>query len=98
MALEYDVVVWRDELSDGSTCYAAICPAVLRCHGQGDTEAEALAEVSEAIACLLELKPDRVKLGQAAQDELRKLVEDLMAEDVRPWVRQVVHPAIPAPA
>ena len=26
--MEYDVVVWQDTLSDGSICYAAICPAV----------------------------------------------------------------------
>ena len=96
--MEYDVVVWRGTLSDGSTCYATICPAVLRCHGQGDTEAEALAEVSKAIACFLELEPDRVKLGQAARDELDKLVEDLTNEGVDPWVRQVFHPSVPAPA
>ena len=96
--MEYDVVVWRGVLSDGSVCYAAICPAVRRVHGQGDTEGEALAEVSEAIACFLELEPDRVKSGQVARDELDKLVEDLTTEGVDPWVRQVVHPSIPAPA
>ena len=34
MEMEFDVVVWRDTLSEGSTCYAAICPAVDRAHGQ----------------------------------------------------------------
>ena len=96
--MEYDVVVWRGTLSDGSICYAAICPAVRRCHGQGDTEAEALADVSEAIACFLEMEPDRVSVGQTARVELDKLVEDLIAEGVSPWVRQVAHPSIPAPA
>ena len=42
MEMDFDVVVWRDTLSDGSTCYAEICPAVDRAHGQGDTEDEAL--------------------------------------------------------
>ena len=96
--MEYDVVVWKDTLSDGSICYAAICPAVLRCHGQGDTEAEALAEVSEAVACFLELEPDRVKTGQAARDEIDTLLENLTAEGVDPWVCKVAHPSIPAPA
>ena len=26
--MEYDVVVWQGTLSDGSICYAAICPAI----------------------------------------------------------------------
>lgn len=96
--MEYDVVVWRGTLSDGSICYAAICPAVRRAHGQGDTEAEALAEISEAIACYLEFEPDRVQYGEAVQRELDELVAELVAEDVEPWMRQVAHPAIPEPA
>ena len=93
--MEYDVAVWRDTLSDGSICYAAICPAVRRAHGQGDTEAEALAEVSEAIACFLEREPDRVKFGEAAQDEMSRLTAELAVESIVPWVRQVIHPGIP---
>lgn len=96
--MEYDVVVWLDDLSDGSKCYAAVCPAVCRAHGQGDTEAEALAEISEAIACFLDLEPDRVKFGRAAQDDVEELIAELVAEDVVPWVRKVAHPAVPAPA
>ena len=96
--MEYDVVVWRGVLSDGSICYAAICPAVCRAHGQGDTEAEALAEISEAIACFLELEPDRVKFGRAAQDDVGELIAELVEEDVVPWVRKVAHPAVPSPA
>ncbi len=96
--MEYDVVVWRDTLSDGSTCYAAICPAVRRAHGQGDTEAEALAEVTDAIGCFHEREPDRVKLGQAAQDTLNDLLADLNAEGITPWVCRVNSPSIPTPA
>ena len=87
--MEYDVVVWRGILSDGSTCYAAICPAVRRAHGQGDTEDEALAEIAEAMACFLELEPDRIKHGKAAGDDLASLIADLEADGVAPWVRPV---------
>ena len=50
--MQYDVVVWRGVLSDGSICYAAVCPAVNHAHGQGDTEAEALSDVADAIALI----------------------------------------------
>ena len=39
--MEYGVVVWLDDLSDGSRRYAAVCPAISYAHDQGDTEAEA---------------------------------------------------------
>lgn len=94
--MDYDVVVWLDELSDGSTCYAAVCPAVRRVHGQGDTEDEALAEIAEAMACFLELEPERVKHGRAADDDLADLIADLEAEGVAPWVRPVAPAAAQA--
>ena len=63
--MEYDVVIWRDTLSDGSICYAAICPAVAYAHGQGDTEEEALVDVADTMAffrgkCLAGSKPIRL--------------------------------------
>ena len=87
--MEYDVVVWRGTLSDGSICYAAICPAVHHANGQGDTEAEALVEVADSIACFVEHIPERVKTGQAAQDEMSELVTELTSEGVLHWFRQV---------
>ena len=87
--MEYQVVVWRGILSDGSTCYAAICPAVRRVHGQGDTEDDALAEIAEAMACFLELEPERIKYGKAADDDLAGLIADLEAEGVAHWIRPV---------
>ena len=96
--MEYDVVVWRDELSDGSICYAAICSALRHAHGQGETEDEALAEVAEGLACFLEREPDRLKTGQAAQEALAALIADLTAEDVHPWVRRVAPAQVPATA
>ena len=96
--MEYDVVVWRGTLSDGSICYAAICPAVRRVHGQGDTEDEAMAEIAEAMACFLELEPERIKHDQAADDDLASLIADLEAEGVAPWVRLVAPAAAQASA
>ena len=96
--MKYDVVVWRDTLSDGSICYAALCPALRHAHGQGDTEDEALCEIAEALACFLEREPEREKTGQAAQDALTELIAELTAEDVDPWVRQVVPTTVPATA
>ena len=93
--MEYDVVVWCDTLSDGSICYAAICPALRHAHGQGDTEAEALAETAEGLTCFLDREPDRLKIGQAAQDALAALMAELTTEGVHPWVRQVAPASVP---
>ena len=88
--MEFDVAVWRDTLSDGSICYAAICPAVRRAHGQGDTEAEALVDVADTMAIYLDHMPGKAKTGQAAQEATSELVAELTAEGVVPWIRQVV--------
>ena len=94
--MEYDVVVWKDTLSDGSICYAAICPALRHAHGQGETEDEALGEMAEALACFLEREPERMKIGQAAHEALTDLIAELAAEGVKPWVRQVALASVPA--
>ena len=87
--MECEVVVWQDELSDGSTCYAAVFPALNHANGQGDTEEEALVEVADGIACFLEHIPDRLKTGQAAEDEMAELVAELTAEGMECWFRKV---------
>ena len=89
--MEYEVVVWSEPLSDGSIGYAAVCPTVGYAHGQGDTEAEALAEVADTIAFFLEEGPGqvKVKVGQAAQDEMSEKFADLEAEGIGYWIRQV---------
>ncbi len=96
--MEYDVVVWRGTLSDGSTCYAAICPAVDHAHGQGDTEEEALVDVADTMAIYLDHKPERFKTGQEAQDAIRRLKEDLAENGTTCWVKQIAlaHNRIPA--
>ncbi len=82
--MQYDVVVWRELLSDGSPCYAAVCPAVNHAHGQGDTEAEALADVANTIALFLERIPyDFVKTGPAAENEMNELIDELRSEGVK---------------
>ena len=87
---QYDVVVWRELLSDGSPCYAAVCPAVNHAHGQGDTEAEALADVADAIALFLEHIPyDFVKTGPAAEGEKAELIADLAENGTECRVTQV---------
>ena len=98
MEMEFDVVVWRDTLSDGSTCYAAICPAVDRAHGQGDTEDEALVDVADTMAIYLDHKPDRLKTGQAARKAASDLIAELTTDGVRPWKRKVVPARNEAPA
>ena len=46
----FEVVVWQDEISDGTLCYAAWCPAAIGVWGQGDTEAEAVSDILSGIA------------------------------------------------
>lgn len=87
--MEYDVVVWLDDLSDGSKCYAAVCPAIAHAHGQGDSEEEALVEAADTMAVFMEKMPGRVKTGQAAQDELEELLAELDKDGVTHWVRHV---------
>ena len=87
--MEYEVVVWRGVLSDGSICYAAVCPAIAHAHGQGDTEDEALTDAADTMAVFLEKMPGRVKTGQAVQDALLEEFSELAAEGVVYWVRQV---------
>lgn len=88
--MEYEVVVWRGTLSDGSICYAAICPAVDHAHGQGDTEDEALVDVADSMAIYLDHKPERFKTGQAAQAAISRLMEELAENGTSCWVKQVV--------
>ena len=87
--MECEVVVWLDDLSDGSKCYAAVFPALNHANGQGDTEEEALVEVADSIACFLEHIPEMLKSGQVAQDEMAELVAELTADGVEHWFRQV---------
>ena len=46
----FEVVVWQDEISDGTRCYAAWCPSAIGVWGQGDTEEEAMSDILSGIA------------------------------------------------
>ena len=87
--MEYDVVVWRGTLSDGSICYTAVCPAIDHAHGQADTETGALIDVADTMALFLEHQPTRFKTGQAAQDEVSELISDLAKDGTACWVKRV---------
>ena len=87
--MEYDVVVWLDDLSDGSKCYAAVCPAIDHAHGQGDTEEEALIDVADTMAVYLYHQPDKIKAGQALRDALDRLTSEIVGEGLTYWIRSV---------
>ena len=87
--MEYDVVVWRGTLSDGSICYAAICPSVDHAHGQGDTEDDALVDVADTMAIYLDHKPERFKTGGEAQDAIHRLRDELAENGTTCWIKQV---------
>jgi len=65
-------------LEEGENGYVvATCPSLPGCHSQGKTEAEALANIREAIAaCLLTLN-DRAR-RQADKSRKRRSVEVLL--------------------
>lgn len=65
-------------LEEGENGYVvATCPSLPGCHSQGKTEAEALANIREAIAaCLLTLN-DRAR-RQAGKSSKRRSVEVLV--------------------
>jgi len=89
----FDVVVWEDSLSDGSTCYAAWCSYVLGVSGQGDTDDEAMADILSAMAAnVFDPWPADGQVfqeRQAADDEMAELFQELDAEGMRYSVHRV---------
>ena len=61
--LTFDVV-----LTDSGYGYSVSCPALLGCHTQGMTEAEALENVREAITGWLQAEARAVKRAHAGYD------------------------------
>ena len=88
----FDVLVWEDTTSDGSVGYAAWCSYVLGVGGQGDTEEEALADITSVMTDVI-LHPweDGKSLADEAQAaaEMAAIVEELSDEGVPYKVHRV---------
>jgi predicted RNase H-like HicB family nuclease len=71
--MEFTVILEEDE----KDCIIASCPSLPGCHARGKTEAEALANIREAIvACLLTLNGRARR--QAAERKKSRSVEVLV--------------------
>ena len=81
----FEVLTWPGTLSDGSTCYGAWCSYVLGVWGQGETEEEALAEITSVMTDVI-LHPweDGKSLAdpQDAAAEMAEIMEELSAEGI----------------
>ena len=64
----FDVLVWEDQLEDGSTGYGAWCSYVLGVWGQGDTEEEeALADIVSVMTDVIRERT-RGRMGRSLAD------------------------------
>ena len=89
---DFDVVVWQDELSDGSICYGAWCTAVAGVWGQGDTVAEALDHIGAAMTSIVnEPWDDGVSVIDAATAaaKMADLRHRLDVESIPYWMHRV---------
>lgn len=96
----FDVLVWEDNLSDGSICYGAWCSYVLGVWGQGSTEEEALADITTAMTDVIHHPwEDERSLADPdeATDEMDNLMRELADENVSYRIHRVTIPA-PEPA
>ena len=82
----FEVVVWQDEISDGTLCYAAWCPVAIGVWGQGDTEAEAMSDILSAIAANVHnpwpAGAPAFKAADAGAAEMADLVAELDVEGI----------------
>ena len=95
---DFDVVVWRDEIADGSIRYAAWCTAVAGVWGQGDTPKAALDDIAAAMAHIIgEPWDDGVSIIDAATAAaaMADLLHDLAGASIPYRMHRV---AVPAPA
>ena len=81
----FDVLVWEDPSEDGSTGYGAWCSYVLGVGGQGDTEEEALANITSSMTDVI-VRPweDEKALAEEehAAAEMTEIMEELSAEGI----------------
>ena len=95
----FDVVVWKGELSDGSTCYAAWCSYVLGVGAQKDTEEAALESITAMMVDIIAHPwPGESSLAdeQTAAAEMADLMRELEADGTPYQVHRVTLP-IPEP-
>ena len=96
----FDVVVWQDDLSNGSICYAAWCSYVLGVGAQGDTEEEAMERITAMMADVIQYPWDD---GESLADpdtaaaEMDDLMRELSDEGIAYRVHRVTL-AVPEPA
>ena len=87
----FEVVIWEDETSDGTVGYSSWCTAVIGVSGQGETEAEALADIAASISLeIYEPWPDDAPVfydAEVAAAKLARLLADLDAEGITHWMR-----------
>ncbi len=92
----FDVLVWEDNLSNGSICYGAWCSYVLGVWGQGDTEEEALADITTAMTDVIHCPWEDGKSladSEEAAGEMNNLMQQLSDENVSYRVHRVTIPA-----
>ena len=87
----FEVVIWEDETSDGTVGYSSWCTAVIGVSGQGETEAEALADIASSMSVnIFEPWPDYAPVfydAEVAAAKLARLLADLDAEGITHWMR-----------
>ena len=91
----FDVVVWQDEISDGSTRYSAWCTAVAGVWGQGDTPKAALDDIAAAMAHIInEPWDDGVSVidAETAAAAMADLLRDLADASIPYRMRRVSVP------
>ena len=87
----FEIVIWEDELSDGTLAYASWCTAVIGVSGQGETEAEALADIASSMSVnIFEPWPADAPVfydAEVAAAEQVDLLADLDAMGITHWMR-----------
>ena len=87
----FEIVIWEDELSDGTLAYASWCTAVIGVSGQGETEAEALADIASSMSVnIFEPWPADAPIfygADVAAAKLARLLANLDAESITHWMR-----------
>ncbi len=93
----FDVLVWEDSLSDGSIGYSAWCSYVLGVSGQGDTEAEAIADIAKA---MVDIITEPWEDGRSLEDpetavaEMANIRQELVTEGIPHRTHKVSLPVV----